>query len=111
MARDKATVTLDRDRVRNAMALTCERSMSDVIELALDRLIHAERLRRDLVAYGRTPPTPDELALVGLPMRLDLGDDDVDSRRALRPRPLKPPLVRRGDVWFADVRVTSDARS
>ena len=78
MAREKATVTLDRDKVRSAMALTGERTMSEVIDMALDRLIRDERLRHDIAAYRRTPPTPDEIALGDLPVHLDLGDDDVD---------------------------------
>ena len=78
MARDKATVTLDRDKVRIAMELTGERSMSDVIDRALDRLIRTVQLRRDLAAYAATPPSAAEAALGDLPVHLDLGDDDVD---------------------------------
>jgi hypothetical protein len=78
MAREKATITLDREKVRAAMELTDRRSMSDVIDLALGRLVHAERLRHDIAAYRRVPTTDDELALAGLPVHLDLGDADVD---------------------------------
>lgn len=52
--------------------------MSEVIDVALGRLIWAERLRRDVEAYARQPLTEDELALVDLQPSLDLGDDDVD---------------------------------
>lgn len=52
--------------------------MSDVIDLALDRLIHVEELRRDLAAYARRPMSDEEIAVVDLPRRLDLDDDDVD---------------------------------
>ena len=46
MAREKATVTLDRRKVEEARALTGEKSTSAIIDLALDRLVRAERLRR-----------------------------------------------------------------
>jgi len=52
--------------------------MSEVIDVALGRLIRTERLRRDVEAYARQPLTEDELALVDLQPSLDLGDDDVD---------------------------------
>jgi hypothetical protein len=78
MARQKATVTLDRDKVEQARALIGGRSMSEVIDVALGRLIRAERLRRHVEAYARQPLTEDELALVDLQPSLDLGDDDVD---------------------------------
>ena len=40
--------------------------------------IRAERLRRDVVAYERQPPTDAERALGDQPVVFDLGDDDVD---------------------------------
>jgi hypothetical protein len=79
MAREKATITLDRSKARAAMALIRSDSMSDVVDVALDRLIHAEQLRRDVAAYlGAPQGAEDELLLAGLPVRLDLDDDDVD---------------------------------
>ena len=78
MAREKATITLDRDKVATATALVGGRSMSEVVDLALDRLIRAERLRRDIEAYGAAPPTEEELVLGSLPVALDLDDDDID---------------------------------
>lgn len=71
-------MTLDRDKVEQARALIGGRSMSEVIDVALGRLIRAERLRRDVETYARQPLTEDELALVDLQPSLDLGDDDVD---------------------------------
>ncbi len=71
-------MTLDRDKVEQARALIGGRSMSEVIDVALGRLIRAERLRRDVEAYASQPLTEDELALVDLQPSLDLGDDDVD---------------------------------
>jgi hypothetical protein len=78
MAKEKATITLDREVVRLAMELTDKRTMSEVIDLALSRLVHAERLRRDIEAYRRTPSTEEERAVARLPVRFDLGDDDID---------------------------------
>jgi len=78
MAREKATVTLDRAKVRSAMTLIGGASMSEVIDVALDRLIHVERLRHDIAAYSKHPPSADEIALTEMSLRLDLGDDDVD---------------------------------
>lgn len=78
MAREKVTVTLDREKARSAMALSSSRSMSDAIDLALDRFIGEAELRRDIAAYVRHPIDDDEALLGTLPVRLDLGDDDVD---------------------------------
>jgi hypothetical protein len=78
MRRDKATITLDRAKVRDAMDLTGRRTMSEAIDLALDRLIRSERLRSDVAAYRRQPASDEETALAGMQVRLDLDDDDVD---------------------------------
>lgn len=78
MAREKATISLDRGKVEEARALVRGRSMSDVIELALDRLIRVERLRHDVAAYERQPLSTDESSVGDLPVGLDLDDDDVD---------------------------------
>jgi hypothetical protein len=78
MARDKATITLDRAKAREAMAVTGAGTMSEVIDIALDRLLRTEQLRHDIAAYSQHPPTAAEMALGGVPVRLDLGDDGVD---------------------------------
>ena len=52
-------------------------STSEIIDLALDRIIRAERLRRDLAAYRRVPPTDAELELALLAQTAAL-DDDTD---------------------------------
>ncbi len=74
MARDKVTVTLDRDKAATARSLADAASISQVIDLALDRLIRAERIRRDVAAYRSTPPTAAEIALADV-SDSDLGDD------------------------------------
>jgi hypothetical protein len=52
--------------------------MSGVFDRVLDRLNQSEAPRRDLEAYLRRPPTAAELVLADLPVRFDLGDDDID---------------------------------
>lgn len=71
-------MTLDRGKVEQARVLTGSKSMSDVIDVALDRLIRAERLRRDVEAYSEQPLTDEERRAGDLPVALDLGDDDID---------------------------------
>ncbi|MGI9120549.1 MAG: hypothetical protein ACR2G7_10605 [Acidimicrobiales bacterium] len=78
MAKEKATITLDRTKVEAARTLIGGRSVSEVIDVALGRLIRNEQLRRDVEAYSCQPPTGDEIALADLPVSLDLDDDDVD---------------------------------
>jgi hypothetical protein len=78
MARQKATVTIDRNKLATAKALIHVRSMSETIDVALDRLIRAEQLRRDVAAYTRAPLRADELAIADMPVEFDLDDDDVD---------------------------------
>jgi hypothetical protein len=81
MARQKATLTIDRDKLETAKALVGAASLSETIDVALDRLIRGEQLRRDVAAYTRHPLSADELALADLPVELDLDDDDVDYDR------------------------------
>ncbi len=74
MARDKVTITLNRDKAAIAVSLTGARSTSEVIDMALDRLIRAERARRDVAAYRQAPVTAAERALADVSDG-DLGDD------------------------------------
>ena len=78
MAREKVTVTLDRGKVEEARELIGGKSMSEVIDAALDRLIRTERLRRDVEIYTRRPQSPNELAVADLAVTLNLDDDEVD---------------------------------
>lgn len=77
MAKEKATITLDRRKAEEARSLVGAESTSAVVDVALDRLIHLERLRRDIAAYRDTPPQEDELALAELAALGEL-DDDTD---------------------------------
>ena len=71
-------MTIDREKLERAKALIRVRTMSETIDVALDRLIRGEQLRRDVAAYAREPLTSDELKLGHVPLDLDLDDDDVD---------------------------------
>ena len=77
MAKQKVTVTLDRSKADTARFLLGAGSTSEVIDLALDRVIRAERLRRDILAYRHVPPTDDdiELALLADTTALDDATD------------------------------------
>lgn len=77
MAKEKVTITLDRRKADEARGLTGATSTSEVIAVALDTLIRIERLRGDLAAYRRFPPSPAELELALLAGSGDL-DDDTD---------------------------------
>lgn len=77
MAKQKVTITLDRAKAEEARALVGSSSTSDVIDVALDRLIRAERLRRDIDAYRRVPPTDTDL-LVALQADTSGLADDTD---------------------------------
>ena len=59
---------MDPAKVARARGLLGARATSEVIDIALDRLIRAERLRADVAAYRRSPP-----AQVG--DRAGVGDD------------------------------------
>ncbi len=75
MARDKVTITLDRAKAAAARALVGAGSTSEVIDVALDRLIRSERLRADVAAYRRVPSTDAEAVLASLADTSGLADD------------------------------------
>ena len=81
MARTKATVTLDRAKAEEARVLAGSKSISEVIDLALDRLVRAERLRRDVAAYRRQPLEGSEPWAGDLPVEFDLDDHDTDYEK------------------------------
>ena len=81
MAKEKATITVDREKLSEARTMLGVTSASAAIDVALTELIRRIRLRSDLEAYARTPPTAEEAALgVASPDWDDLADDtDWDS--------------------------------
>lgn len=78
VARGKVTITLDRDKADKAMRLSGQRTVSGVIDAALDELIRNERNRHDAEIYERMPITEDEFRGGYAGGKLDLGDDDID---------------------------------
>ena len=74
MGKEKVTITLDRTKASQARSLVGARSTSEVIDVALDRLIRAERLQADITAYQRVPPTDSEVQLAGVGDLSGLGD-------------------------------------
>ena len=76
MAREKATITVDREKLSEARVMLGVPSASAAIDVALSELIRRHRLRNDLKAYAGTPPTAEEAALgVSSPDWDDLADD------------------------------------
>lgn len=69
---------LDRGKAEQVRVLTSSPSISDAVEVALDRYLADEALRSDVAAYLQTPLTADELALMRVPAQLDLEDDQID---------------------------------
>jgi hypothetical protein len=63
MAKDKATITVDRAKLSEARALLGVSSASAAIDVALSELIRRRRVLHDVNAYSRIPPTADEIAL------------------------------------------------
>lgn len=78
---------LDRAKAAQAQALVGSASVSEVIDLALDRLIRAERLRGDVLAYQRVPPTQEEIDRAVPGGMGDLADDTGSSGRYPQPAP------------------------
>jgi hypothetical protein len=74
MAKEKATITLDRAKAATARALLGVGSTSEAIDVALDQLIRAERIRADIAAYQRVPPSRDEVELALFGDVTGLGD-------------------------------------
>ncbi|MGI8684854.1 MAG: type II toxin-antitoxin system VapB family antitoxin [Acidimicrobiales bacterium] len=76
MAKEKATITVDRAKLAEARALLGVKSASAAIDIALTDVIRRARIRHDVEAYARVPPTDEEFALAGVrPGWADLADD------------------------------------
>ncbi len=76
MVKQKVTITLDRAKADQARSMLGAGSTSEAVDIALDRVVHAERLRQDIAAYRRVPPTEKDLELALL-VATTL-DDDTD---------------------------------
>ena len=76
MAREKATITVDRAKLSEARAMLGASSTSAAIDVALSELIRRHRVLNDVKAYTETPPTAEETALgLASPDWSDLADD------------------------------------
>ena len=75
MAKEKVTITLDRAKADQARALLGARSTSETIDVALDRLIDTERLRRDIAANRRVPPSAPDAEIPRLADTSGLADE------------------------------------
>lgn len=76
MAKEKATITVDRAKLSEARAVLGVSSASAAIDVALSQLLRRHRLLHDVKAYTETPPTAEEVALgVAAPDWHDLADD------------------------------------
>lgn len=60
MSKTKASVTLDPGKVAQARELLGTATLSELIDVALDRLIVDELERRHVAGYIRHPPDRDE---------------------------------------------------
>ena len=78
MAREKATITVDREKLAEARAVLGVPTASAAIDVALSELIRRYRIRNDVKAYARTPPTAEEAALGAAPHDWDDLADDTD---------------------------------
>jgi hypothetical protein len=75
MAKEKVTITLDRAKADVARSLVGAASTSEVVDIALERLVRSERLHRDVEAYLRMPQTDEERNLAEYGDRRGLADD------------------------------------
>ena len=76
MAKEKATITVDRAKLAEAQALLGASSASAAIDVALSELVRRHRVLHDVEAYTAVPPTAEEAALGHVhPDWRDLADD------------------------------------
>ncbi len=76
MAKEKATITVDRAKLAEARDLLGVHSASAAIDVALSEVIRRARLRRDIEAYTMVPPKAEDVSLgEATPDWSDLADD------------------------------------
>lgn len=78
MAKEKATITVDRATVIEVQRLSGVSGTSAAIDLALREFIRAERIRRDVAAYRGTEVTAAEIALATVDHDWSHLSDDTD---------------------------------
>ena len=76
IAKEKATITVDHEKLTRVRAMVGAPSASAVTDVALSELVHRRRLREDLKAYTAAPTTVAEAALALVaPDWADLADE------------------------------------
>lgn len=78
MARERATITVDRSKVRVAQHLIGAPPMAATVDFALDRLIQAEPLRSDVRVYQAASPMDCDREPAATGSFDDLDDVDWD---------------------------------
>lgn len=78
MSKSKASVSLDPAKVAQARELFGGRTLSEVIDIALARLILGELEQRHVAGYLRLPPDRDENSWAELERNPTEIADDVD---------------------------------
>lgn len=78
MRREKVSITVDRTKVDRARELVEARSVSELIDVALTRLIHDELEHRHVDGYVRRPPGHEEQAWADRVQASPDFADDVD---------------------------------
>lgn len=89
MPKTKASVSLDPVKVAQARELLGGPSLSEVIDVALERLIVGELERRHVAGYLRQPPEQDEDAWADVERDPSGIADDIDWADLYD---LRPPL-------------------
>jgi Arc/MetJ family transcription regulator len=76
MAKEKATITVDRAKLAEARVVLGVSSASAAIDVALTELIRRRRVLNDVEAYSKVPSTDEEVAFGHVvPDWSDLADD------------------------------------
>ena len=81
MAKTKVSVTVDPAKVAQARALVEVATLSQLVDIAIDRLIVDELERRHTAGYVARPPAADETAWAEAPRDPSQISDDVDWAR------------------------------
>ncbi len=76
MAKAKATITVDREKLAAARVVLGTSSASATIDAALSEVIRCAQIRQDIEAYREVPSTGDE---AGLRQAGPIWDDLVDD--------------------------------
>lgn len=79
MPLETTTIAIDDRALTVAFERTDTSATGSGFDLVRARLPFVDRLRRDIAAYRRLPATEEERVFARLPVRFDLGDDDIDD--------------------------------